>query len=224
MVKPPASTTVADTAASCGGGCFFDLLSDDIISLILDRLSSDPRDWSRLACVSSRFSKLIGRVCFRSWCFHFLPSLTCNILPGGWASLCKLSMCCPGLHHAGVLLDGFSREEGSKLLASRFRSDCLYICQWPGCVHEEKGREYLLFRGIFKDFQRSCVWQAVNDAKESRIGAKCAFCRGKETWDLHSAFCLRRGLDFHGGEPIVRAYVCENGHVSGAWVEKSMYL
>ena len=30
--------------------------------------------------------------------------------------------------------------------------------------------------------------------------------------------------DFHDdGEPVVRAYVCENGHVSGAWTNLPLY-
>ncbi|KAK8950293.1 Phytochrome A-associated F-box protein [Platanthera guangdongensis] len=252
--SPPVNIAVTtSTVAGSGGGGYgdgFSLLSDDMLLDILTRLTSDPRDWSRLSCVSSRFARLIRGICCRSWCSHFIPSLTADLsisdqLPGGWAALRKLSMCCPGLHHAGVLLDeypipkcskrpiwephlvsgrSFSREEGSKLLASRFRSDFLYISQWPGCVHAETRRKYLLFRGVFKDFKQSFVWQAVTDAKKSRIEAKCAFCDSKETWDLHSAFCLRRGLDFHQGEPVVRAFVCENGHVSGAWIEKPMYM
>ncbi|XP_020686916.1 phytochrome A-associated F-box protein isoform X2 [Dendrobium catenatum] len=244
MVTTP-TTNTANTTDN------FSLLPDDTVLDILTRLISDPRDWSRLSCVSSRFSNLIRSICCRSWCCHFIPNLAADLsivrhVPGGWAALRKLSICCPGLHHAGVLLDeypnpkcsrrpiwephfasaqrGFSREEGSKLLASRFRGDCLYVSQWPGCVHAETRRKYLLFRGVFKDFKDTSVWKAVRDAKKSKIEAKCAFCDGKETWDLHSAFCLRRGLDFHQGEPVVRAFVCENGHVSGAWVEKPMYL
>ncbi|KAG0466675.1 hypothetical protein HPP92_018255 [Vanilla planifolia] len=248
LTYAPCTTFSTTTAAGDG----FSRLSDDMLLDILSRLSSDPRDWSRLSCVSSRFAKLIGSICCRSWCSHFIPALTADLvsgsyeIPGGWAALRKLSMCCPGLHHAGVLLDeypsprcsrrpiwephfalapkGFSREEGSKLLASRFRSDCLYISQWPACVHLETRRKYYLFRGAFKDFKLSTVWKAVNEVKKSRIEAKCAFCDAKETWDLHSAFCLKRGLDFHEGEAVVRAFVCENGHVSGAWVEKPMYL
>ncbi|PKA48940.1 Phytochrome A-associated F-box protein [Apostasia shenzhenica] len=243
---------VTAVSPSDNSGDGLSLLPDDILLHILSRLSSDPRDWSRLACVSSRFAKLVGSVCCRSWCSHFIPTVTADLLsgsddlPGGWAALRKLSMCCPGLHHAGVLLDeypspkrdrrsiwephlapshwGFSREEGSKLLAGRFRADCLYVSQWPGCVHAEKRRKYFVFRGVFKDFKQSSVWKAVNEVKKSRVEAKCAFCDGKETWDLHSAFCLRMELNLHEGAPIVRAFVCENGHVSGAQVRKPLHL
>ncbi|PKI73000.1 phytochrome A-associated F-box protein [Punica granatum] len=117
-----------------------------------------------------------------------------------------------------------SREQGNKLLASRFRGDCLYICDWPGCVHIEEKRNYMLFRGVFKNFKRSRVWRTINDGNRNKLDLNCAFCSCKETWDLHSAFCLRRGLGYHDdGEPVVRAYVCENGHVSGAWTDLPLY-
>ena len=117
-----------------------------------------------------------------------------------------------------------SREQGNKLLARQFRDDCLYICDWPGCVHTEESRNYMIFRGFFKDFKRSRVWRTINDGNRKRIDLSCAFCLCKETWDLHSAFCLRRGFGYHDdGEPVVRAYVCENGHVAGAWTELPLY-
>ncbi|CAI9105436.1 OLC1v1004361C1 [Oldenlandia corymbosa var. corymbosa] len=117
-----------------------------------------------------------------------------------------------------------SREQGNKLLNSRFKGDCLYICDWPGCVHVEEKRNYMLFRGIFKNFKQSRVWRTINDGHRSKIELNCAFCACKETWDLHSAFCLRRYFGFHDdGEPVVRAYVCENGHVSGAWTDWPLY-
>lgn len=117
-----------------------------------------------------------------------------------------------------------SREQGNKLLASRFRGDCLYICDRPGCVHIEEKRNYMLFRGVFKNFKKSRVWRTINDGNRSRIDLNCVFCACKQTWDLHSAFCLRRVFGFHDdGEPVVRAYVCENGHVSGAWTDQPLY-
>lgn len=118
-----------------------------------------------------------------------------------------------------------SREEGNKLLASRFRGDALYICGWPGCVHGEEKRKYMLFRGVFKNFERSGVWRAIKDGNRSKLRLGCAFCDCGETYDLLSAFCLRRvfGCYHDDGEPVVRAYVCENGHVSGAWTDRPMY-
>jgi hypothetical protein len=117
-----------------------------------------------------------------------------------------------------------SREQGSKLLARQFRDDCLYICDWPGCVHIEDKRNYMLFRGIFKNFKRTRVWRTINDGNRSKVDVNCAFCASNETWDLHSAFCLRRVFGYHDdGEPVVRAYVCENGHVSGAWTDLPLY-
>ncbi|KAL5862903.1 hypothetical protein ACOSQ3_000417 [Xanthoceras sorbifolium] len=313
----------------------FSKLSDDVVLNIFSKLEDDPRNWARLACVSTKFSSLIRNICWKNKCSKTIPSVVADLLspssgvpPGGWSSLHKLSVCCPGLLHSGVLLENsdfglerelgpdsnyqssssiqsttpstepcssnleagsdcswslfddlyydtiynksesqddgcfvpaedvgncaaevsressckkrkicrslrphlasgiwnLSREQGNKLLASRFRGDCLYICDWPGCVHIEEKRNYMLFRGIFKNFKRSRVWRTINDGNRSKIDVHCAFCSSKETWDLHSAFCLRRVFGYHDdGEPVVRAYVCENGHVSGAWTDLPLY-
>ncbi|KAK9136877.1 hypothetical protein Sjap_007471 [Stephania japonica] len=356
-------------------------LTDDVILIIFNKLEADPRNWARLACVCTKFNALISNTCYRNKCSNSIPSIVSELLsispnqshpPGGWPALHKLSICCPGLLRAGVLLENsdfglhrelgpdhnyrperaeinpthfergeitpahfergeitpthfergeispthlpnlpncpnlassscetpnlswslfddlyfdtlydvsetaqsavvavggreregegegegegveaggesgvlgkrrkkcrsleahlasgvwnLSREQGKKLLASRFRGDCLYISDWPGCVHTEEKRKYMLFRGVFKNFKRSQVWRTINDGNRSKIGLDCAFCCCKETWDLHSAFCLRRVFGYHDdGEPVVRAYVCENGHVSGAWTDRPMF-
>ncbi|GMH02612.1 hypothetical protein Nepgr_004451 [Nepenthes gracilis] len=145
--------------------------------------------------------------------------------PGGGFSIRKKQKACrPMKPHLASAIWNLSREQGNKLLASRFRGDCLYICDWPGCLHIEEKRNYMLFRGIFKNFKRSRVWRTINDGNRSKIDLNCAFCECKETWDLHSAFCLRRVFGYHDdGEPVVRAYVCENGHVSGAWTDWPLY-
>ncbi|XP_057782323.1 phytochrome A-associated F-box protein [Salvia miltiorrhiza] len=322
----------------------FSKLSDDVILNILYKLQDDPRIWARIACVSTKFSALIRTVCWRTKCSQSIPAVVSDLqpdaaAPGGWSSLYKLSVCCPGLLHSGVLLENsdfglereigpdenykehrmsraaesgreevassssrdrqpvvsvpdsvwslyddllfdtlysdsatlaaeasaerpeiqpevretedrnpdvsackkrkiyrshgshlasgiwnLSREQGNKLLASRFKGDSLYICDRPGCVHVEEKRNYMLFRGIFKNFKQSRVWRTINDGCRSRIDLNCAFCSSKQTWDLHSSFCLRRYFGFHDdGEPVVRAYVCENGHVSGAWTDWPLY-
>ncbi|GMI69435.1 EMPFINDLICHER IM DUNKELROTEN LICHT 1 [Hibiscus trionum] len=299
----------------------FSELSDDVVLNIFSKLEDDPKSWACLACVCTKFSSLILNTCFKQKCSKTIPSIcadllsSSSVLPGGWASLHKLSVCCPGLHHAGVLLEhsnfGFerdiglgavhqasapssepysrrvernsnpnpeldvpgsdscwflfddlqydtvsnasktgrefsvrkrrkksrplrshladgvwnlSREQGNKLLASRFRGDCLYICDWPGCIHTEEKRDYMLFRGIFKNFKESRVWRTINEGNRRKTNLNCAFCSCKQTWDLHSAFCLRRVFGYHDdGEPVVRAYVCENGHVSGAWTDLPLY-
>ncbi|PIM97504.1 hypothetical protein CDL12_30026 [Handroanthus impetiginosus] len=323
----------------------FTKLSDDVILNILYKLEEDPRNWARVACISTKFSSLIRTVCWRTKCSQSIPAVVADLLPpaeaaaappGVWASLCKLAVCCPGLLHSGVLLENsdfglerdigpdenyhenrlfrenepdqnvssssnadhdssasdcvwslyddllydtlyndsellpreqrteipeiqpevreienakpestickrrkicrafrshlasgawnLSREQGNKLLASRFKGDCLYICDWPGCIHVEEKRNYMLFRGIFKNFKQSRVWRTINDGSRSKVDLNCAFCASKETWDLHSSFCLRRYFGFHDdGEPVVRAYVCENGHVSGAWTDWPLY-
>ncbi|MQM13613.1 hypothetical protein Taro_046538, partial [Colocasia esculenta] len=74
----------------------------------------------RLACVCARFSALVHNVCYRAKVTCSIPSVTSNLLlpcrsspvdaegdapPNGWAALHKLSVCCPGLLHAGVLLE-----------------------------------------------------------------------------------------------------------------------
>ncbi|KAG1338709.1 phytochrome A-associated F-box protein [Cocos nucifera] len=340
MATPSSSSSSSAPAAP---PLSFGLLSDDIVLNILAKLEADPRDWARLACTSARFAALVRGVCCRSRCAHALRSAAADLLPSAAsaASLHKLSVCCPGLLRAGVLLEHsdfglerdigpdlsflsphpnspstaaaaaaeatsnpsppppttdhpasllcwslfddlyfdtvydpsessqnptfpppdpdsaaknpvliarepskkrrkqwvgplnahlasgswtLSREQGNKLLASRFRGDCLYICEWPGCVHVEENRRYMLFRGVFKNFKRSRVWRTITDSNRGKIELDCAFCSCNEAWDLHSAFCLRRVFGFHDdGEPVVRAYVCENGHVSGAWTERPMY-
>lgn len=328
-------------------------LSDDVVLNIFFKLEDDPRHLARLACVCTKFSSLIRNVCWKMRCTQNFPSFISDLLagsstppPGGWSSLHKLGVCCPGLHLSGVLLESsdfglerelgpdenyhrdhessitfaqddvdhamipsstpiesqdnnvesvipepdcswslfddlyfdtlynasehqehhsemeedeagsdavvkvgcevpvckkrrvcrslrshlassvwnLCREQGNKLLASRFRGDCLYICDWPGCVHMEEKRNYMLFRGIFKDFKQSRVWRTINDGKRNTMDLNCAFCSCEKTWDLHSAFCLKRVFGFHDdGEPVVRAYVCENGHVSGAWTDWPLY-
>lgn len=316
----------------------FSKLSYDVVLSIFWKLEDDPKSLACLACVCTKFSSLIRNTCFKRKCTENIPALCADLLasssapPGGWASLHNLSVCCPGILHAGVLLENsdfglerelgpdvnylkpvnsqaepcssrkeadpnpnpevdvpgsdsswslyddlyydtlyntsesldgcpeetidngtiktgreismskrrkisrplrphlasgvwnLSREQGNKLLASRFRGDSLYICDWPGCVHTEEKRNYMLFRGIFKNFKKSRVWRTINDGNRSKIDLNCAFCCCKQTWDLHSAFCLRRVFGYHDdGEPVVRAYVCENGHVSGAWTDLPLY-
>lgn len=321
----------------------FSRISDDVVLNIFFKLEDDPRNWARIACVSTKFSSLIRTVCCKSRCSQIIPSVVSDLVGGssaplgGWASLYKLAVCCPGLLNAGVLLENsdfglerelgsdqnyqdsgllqlsnssaptpsssnlavdsgvndsadcswslfddllydtvydpsesqeedhpqvveeesqeevaksscelgpckkrkmsrflkshlasgswnLSREQGNKLLASRFKGDCLYICDWPGCIHIEEKRNYMLFRGIFKNFKQSRVWRTINDGNRSRIDLNCAYCSCKQTWDLHSSFCLRRYFGYHDdGEPVVRAYVCENGHVSGAWTDWPLY-
>nr|XP_043620678.1 phytochrome A-associated F-box protein [Erigeron canadensis] len=332
----------------------FTYLSDDVILNIFLKLVDDPRSWSRLACVSTKFSTLIRTTCWKNKCQQSIPAVVSDLNssgdpPGCWSSLYKLAVCCPGLVHSGVLLENsdlglerelgpdenyqenklfqigtcssssityhnnnndididdmvkidraecswslyddlyldtvyndvsknheqigevcddedvknenesdidvvkascdfsvckkrkncrsinahlasegwnFSREQGNKLLASRFRGDCLYICDWPGCVHSEEKRNYMLFRGVFKNFNKSRVWRTIKDGNRSKMDLHCAFCPSNDVWDLQSAFCLRPAYGYHdNGEPVVRAYVCENGHVSGAWTDWPLY-
>ncbi|KAL6620101.1 hypothetical protein ACP70R_035240 [Stipagrostis hirtigluma subsp. patula] len=345
-------------------------LADDVLLQILGRLEGDPRDWARASCASPRLAALLRAACLpprlaRALPAELLPAPPPDGAPAAWAALHKLSVCCPGLLRAGVLLepsDDFgleldigpdvpfllpssasyaledatatsrgpttpsnaaaleaeigparagdssaaawslyddlyldaaydcsseaqipassapapaassrdeeaastanaaagavvarrgvvagsrrrprrwlgpvgahlasgpwtlSREQGNKLLASRFRGDRLYLCDWPGCVHAEERRKYMVFRGVFHNFARSQVRRALRDTRRPTVAVECAFCGCKEAWDLYSAFCLRSFYGYHDdGEPVVRAYVCENGHVAGAWTERPLY-
>lgn len=126
--------------------------------------------------------------------------------------------------HLACGMWNLTREQGNKLLASRFRADILYICDWPGCVHPGQRRKYKLFRGVFKNFKASQIWRNLKDLKPRKAGVCCAFCSSSLTWDMVSTFCLRRSHEYHDdGEPVVRAFVCENGHVAGAWTDRPLY-
>jgi hypothetical protein len=83
---------------------------------------------------------------------------------------------------------------------------------------------YKLFRGIFKNFKQSHVWRNLRDHQAKKSELSCAFCSALSTWDMVTTFCLRRSFEYHeDGEPVVRAYVCENGHVAGAWTDRPLY-
>ena len=111
-----------------------------------------------------------------------------------------------------------------RVLAGRFRDDTLYICNWPGCVHPGEKRSYKLLRGIFKNFKQSHVWRNLKDQRAKTSNLPCAFCSSLNTYDMASTFCLRNTFEYHeDGEPVVRAYVCENGHVAGAWTDPPLY-
>nr|XP_024390501.1 phytochrome A-associated F-box protein-like [Physcomitrium patens] len=117
-----------------------------------------------------------------------------------------------------------TREQGNKLLASRFREDSLFICDWPGCCHQGEKRVYKLFRGIFKNFKQSHVWRNLKDQGCRHTDLSCAFCASQKTFDIVTSFCLCRSFEYYeDGEPVIRAYVCENGHVAGAWTDRPLY-
>lgn len=104
---------------------FFSKLSEDLVLNIFFKLEDDPRNWARLSCVSTKFAFLIHGICYKSKCSLTIPSVVSDLAsastssmapPGGWSSLYKLAVCCPGLHQAGVLLEnsdfGLERELG----------------------------------------------------------------------------------------------------------------
>ncbi|KAK8967316.1 Phytochrome A-associated F-box protein [Platanthera guangdongensis] len=119
-----AAPSAAAAAASFIGGdrSHFSLLSDDVVHNIFAKLEPDPQDWARLSSVSLRMASLVRNICCRAKCFRSLPSLASDLgtshtaLVGGWAALLKISVCCPGLLRAGILLEnsdfGLEREIG----------------------------------------------------------------------------------------------------------------
>lgn len=125
---------------------------------------------------------------------------------------------------------GLSCEQGNKLLDDRFSRNCLYVSIWPGCGHIGRlsgnclyfgnGRRiverhiYQLFRGIFINFKETMIWRALNtdDGDEYKVDLKCAYCSCKHTWDLYSPSGYKQNFVLNDG-----AFVCENGHVFGAW-------
>ncbi|XP_031485224.1 phytochrome A-associated F-box protein-like [Nymphaea colorata] len=209
------SSDSASSSCSSGGSKCWSLFDDLLFDTIYDE--SECSDMNDGSCKSSliqsdRSSKLEGKVAG----FDDSEISKCDLKR-------RKKFRSVDAHLASGVWN-LSREQGSKLLASRFRGDCLYICDWPGCEHAEERRNYKLFRGVFKNFKRSRVWRSINDSKAKKVGLNCAFCSCEGTWDLLSCFCLRRQWEYHeDGEPVVRAYVCENGHVSGAWTDKPLY-
>ncbi|VFQ92985.1 unnamed protein product [Cuscuta campestris] len=101
-----------------------------------------------------------------------------------------------------------SRADEDPPSEAAIKRGSLCISKWRGCLHVEERRNYMLFRGIIKNFKQSRVWRTINDKNRKQTALNCAFCTAKHTWDLYSAFCLRRYFGFHeDGEQVVRAYV-----------------
>ncbi|XP_078158792.1 phytochrome A-associated F-box protein-like [Carex rostrata] len=114
-----------------------------------------------------------------------------------------------------------SLEEGNKVLASVFRDDSLYICEEPGCVHEEENRKFKLFRGVFKDFNKTKVWKRIQDHNWMKVKLNCVYCECNEMWNLSMGGCLNNNESSHEDDlPLLQAFVCNNGHVSGAWKDE----
>ncbi|CAA0832024.1 Phytochrome A-associated F-box protein [Striga hermonthica] len=213
----------------------FSRLSDDVVLNILYKLEEDPRtdEADSTDCIWSLYDDLLFDTLYTDSETLEKPKMEPVMgeieeeKPESSSACKRRKKTCISRSLRSHLADGIwnlSREQGNKLLASRFKDDCLYICDWPGCIHVEEKRNYMLFRGIFKDFKQSRVWRTINEGGRIKIDLHCAFCSCNQTWDLHSSFCLRRHFGFHDdGEPFVRAYVCENGHVSGAWTNWPLY-
>ncbi|KAF9607295.1 hypothetical protein IFM89_033723 [Coptis chinensis] len=143
------------------------------------------------------------------------------------------------LHHAGVLLEnsdfGLERDLGpDENFQQSEQVDLSHFDQVPSTSHQEcnlvtntitpcNTTTWSLYDDLYFDtvydvseMKEEVVQPVLGDEELSGVVVK-------ETWDLHSAFCLKRVFGFHDdGEPVVRAYVCENGHVSGAWTDRPM--
>lgn len=119
---------------------FFSRMSEDILVNVFARLEQDPCDLARLASVCRRFKNVIRTSCWRHLCMRTVPKVVSELMspqqrnrgllgepPGGWGSLQKVVVCCPGLRHAGVLLEswdfGLERELG--------RSEEYYVFKPP---------------------------------------------------------------------------------------------
>lgn len=172
--------------------------------------------------------------------------------PGGWAAVFRILFCCPGLSQVGVrrveptpleliyledndydrrlgshLAKGrscLSREQGNELLDNRFGKNCLYVSKWISCGHNEGENTYFLYSGIFVNFKQGMIWRALKDSNKFKTDLKCAFCSCKQTWDLYSSVGLKsKGIKLDCDVPVDRAFVCENGHVFGAWINVLMF-
>lgn len=164
----------------------------------------------------------------------------------GWDALFKLLFCCPGLAHVGVRVEAASHDEyvlpgphlaskrlwlscenGKKMLDDRFSWNCLYLSNWPICEHINTGQYSVIYRGIFINFKETVIWREINNAgDEYKVDLKCAFCSCKNTWDLYSSFSFEENFILKiDGVSVDRAFICENGHVFGAWmVDLGFYM
>lgn len=98
---------------------FFSRIVEDIIVNIFGRLEDDPRDLARLVCVCRRFPSVIKTSCYKRQCMRVIPCIVSELMqpnswqdvlvepPGGWEALQKVLVCCPGLSHAGILLNSW---------------------------------------------------------------------------------------------------------------------
>ncbi|KAK1354145.1 hypothetical protein POM88_047401 [Heracleum sosnowskyi] len=109
-------------------------------------------------------------------------------------------------------------EYGNYLLDDRFTRNCLYLSDWSRCEHLDEKHNYSIYRGIFINFKQTMIWRELNDdGEEHKVDMKCSFCPCKHTWDLYTSLCFKQT---RAGEPVDRAFVCENGHVCGVWIDK----
>lgn len=148
----------------------------------------------------------------------------CEVKVGGESATCKKRKICRSFRsHLASGVWNLCREQGNKLLASRFRGDCLYICDWPGCLHTEEKRNYMLFRGILRTLSDLVFGEPLMMGTGVRLTSIVHFVTVKRL-GTYILLLFEKGFGYHDdGEPVVRAYVCENGHVSGAWTDLPLY-
>lgn len=54
-----------------------------------------------------------------------------------------------------------------------------------------------------------------------KVKLNCVYCECNEMWNLSMGGCLNDNESSHEDDlPFLQAYVCNNGHVSGAWKDE----
>lgn len=167
----------------------FSLLTDDVVLAILAKLDSDPRHWARLACTSSRFASLIHNICCKEKCTQMI-----DVSPGsgGWAALYRLNVCCPGLDHAGVLLDnsdfGLELDIGPNHIVPRRKEETaakekdVAMETESATVPSSDFQGWTMFDDLYND--------AVYDLSESEMGSSSAtevYIKHKRTADVSAS-------------------------------------
>ncbi|KAF3617897.1 putative beta-glucosidase 11-like isoform X1 [Capsicum annuum] len=203
---------------------FFRNSQEDIVINILFKLEDDPRSWARLCCVSTKFGFLIYTICCKSKCSLTIPVVVTYLLCSPTSSSAAAVASPPGERELGPHENYQNRvlPESETIHSQPVPCGAVADCGWS--MFDD-----LLFDTVYDAFESTLNQPEVVEEEpqnlvvtpiRKKIDLNCSFCSSKQTWDLHSVFCLRRYFGYHDDrEPVVRAYVCENGHVSGAWTD-----
>ncbi|KAF3340668.1 phytochrome A-associated F-box protein-like protein [Carex littledalei] len=214
------------------------LLPDELLLKIFSMIppADDPGLLPRLSGVSRHFRRLLH-----------------SPLPAS-LSLHKLTFCCPGILHAGVLVPyypDFYRSDHEKLYlessydlsetldtvpsdsssnqSQNFTDTSSYEKKkkngrrrkWMGPTgsHMASGN-WSLSRE--QDFNKTKVWERINKHHNwMKVKLNCVYCECNEMWNLAMGGCLNDySMSHEDGLLMLRVFVCDNGHVSGAWKEE----